>query len=127
AGWVTVMGRPKHGVTRAEAESELNVLWRQILDADREPREIQFFGKGYDFVHTRVLLDGSRGMPGLRNQTTEPLTILMITSGFVLLIACANVANLLLARGIARRKEVAVRLAVGASRPDIVQALKSEA
>src|SRR6185436_4368304 len=73
-----------------------------------------------------MLLAASSGYSGLRNQVARPLTILMICSGFVLLIACANVSNLLLARGAARRKEIAVRLAVGATRSRLLMQMLTE-
>src|ERR1035437_8967810 len=69
---------------------------------------------------------GGTGHSRLRGQISGPLTILMIASGFVLLIACSNIANLLLARGIARRKEIAVRLAVGARRSRLVVQMLTE-
>jgi predicted permease len=126
AGWVTIMGRLKPGVSRTQAEAELNVLWRQILENDPEQREIRSRQKDYDFINTRLLLAGSGGKSYLRNEVRHPLTILMLASAFVLLIACANVATLLLARGVARRREIAVRLAVGATHSRLVTQMLTE-
>jgi hypothetical protein len=90
-GWVTIMGRLKPGVRRNQAEAELNVLWRQILSSNPEQSPI-----GDKSWNTCLLLPGRAGASSLRNRVSRPLTILIIASGFVLLIACANVANLLL-------------------------------
>ncbi len=126
AAWITIMGRLKSRVSRAQAETELNVLWRQILANDPAEQTKRSWQKHYDLVNTRLLLPGSTGDSRLRKNVSQPLTILVIASGFLLLIACANVANLLVARGIGRQKEIAVRLALGAKRSRLVGQMLTE-
>ncbi len=120
--WLTVMARLKDGVTREQAEAAMNVIYRQINE--QELKEIKTASPSFRqrYVSKRLLLTpGQKGRSDLRNQFSTPILVLMGMVALVLLIACANVANLLLARGAARQKEVAIRLALGAGRAAIIR------
>lgn len=121
--WFYLYGRLKPGNTLEQAQASMRVLYRQ-----RQEEELKgpFFQKFPDLrdrftKQTFSLIPASRGQSNLRLQFERPLIVLQWLVGFVLLIACANVANLLLAKAAVRQREVAIRLAVGAKRSHIVR------
>ena len=127
--WVNAFGRLKPGVTAQQAKASLQPFFHSMLEM--EVKEAAFRNAAPDvrasFLKNIIdVLPGSQGRSYFRRQLTTPLWVLMAITGGVLLIACANVASLLIARATSRQKEIAIRLAMGAGRGRIIRQLLVE-
>jgi predicted permease len=127
--WVNAFGRLKPGMSQQQAKAALQPFMHSMLEMEVQQKEFSRASK-YDrdeFLKCWIdVLPGSQGRSYTRRQLSTPLWVLMATTGAVLLIACANLANLMLVRGSSRVKEIAVRLAMGATRPRIIGQLLIE-
>src|ERR1700722_7099048 len=121
--WMKIIGRPS--VSPTQATARLKTLAPEIFKATLPPN-LRPADQAEYLNNTFETLPAASGISGLRTEYRRVLTILMVITGLVLLIACANVANLLLARSAARQREIAIRIALGLRRGRLMRQLLTE-
>ncbi len=126
--WLYLFGRPAPGVSEAKALAAVNTLYHSIVNDVEVPLQKGVSDQTLERFKKKVVrfTPGNQGQSGLRAQTSTPLFLLLAVTAIVLLVACTNVANLLLARAAGRASEMAVRSSLGANRATLVGQLLVE-
>jgi predicted permease len=126
--WIYLFARLAPGASREAAQAAVNGVYHPIINEVEAPLQKEMSAKTMEaFKNKKILLaPGARGQSSVHKEAKTPLTMLLVVTGVVLLIACANIANLLLARGAGRATEMGVRLALGGTRRNLVAQLLTE-